>query len=49
MLKVGTANQKGSIEMQDLIFTSKGQTPGAIFVEWNIEADKAGSAGMWGK
>jgi hypothetical protein len=34
--------------MQYLVFTSKGQTPGAIFVEWNIEADGQGTAGLWG-
>jgi hypothetical protein len=33
--------------MQDLIFTSKGATAGVVFVEWNLKADKAGSAGMW--
>lgn len=33
--------------MQDLIFTTKGPTPGAILVEWNILADVKGSAGLW--
>lgn len=33
--------------MQDLIITSKGETPGAVFIEWNIEADGPGKAAMW--
>lgn len=47
MLKVGNEGDKGSVELQDLIFTTKGPTPGAILIEWNILADKAGSAAMW--
>lgn len=33
--------------MQDLIITSKGETPGAVFIEWNIEAEGPGLAAMW--
>ncbi|KAH7358317.1 pectate lyase superfamily protein-domain-containing protein [Plectosphaerella cucumerina] len=47
VIRVGNAGDKGTIELQDLIFTSKGQTPGALFVEWNIEADGPGTAAMW--
>jgi hypothetical protein len=47
MLQVGKAGDKGSVEMQDLIFTSKGPTPGVVLIEWNILADKQGSAAMW--
>lgn len=47
MLQVGNANDNGSVEIQDIIFTSKGPTPGAVLVEWNILADSPGSAGMW--
>jgi hypothetical protein len=39
----------GSVEIQDLLFTSKGATPGAVFVEWNIKASSPGAAAMWGK
>jgi hypothetical protein len=47
MLKVGAVNDVGSVEMQDLLFTTRGPTPGAVLVEWNIQADSPGSAGLW--
>lgn len=34
--------------MQDLMFTTKGATPGAVLVQWNMKASKPGSAGIWG-
>jgi len=48
MLSVGDPGEEGDVEMQDLMFTTKGATPGAVLVEWNIKASKQGSAGMWG-
>ncbi|KAF4918931.1 Glucan 1,3-beta-glucosidase [Colletotrichum viniferum] len=48
MLRVGNIGDVGSVEMQDLMFTTVGPTPGAILVEWNINADSQGSAGLWG-
>ncbi|KAH8901101.1 pectin lyase-like protein [Thozetella sp. PMI_491] len=47
MLRVGNDGDTGSVEMQDIIFTTKGPTPGAVLVEWNILADAQGSAGIW--
>lgn len=47
LIKVGEEGDAGNIEMQDLIFTSRGPTPGLIVVEWNIQAESAGSAGLW--
>lgn len=47
LLKVGNKGERGTAELQDLIFTSKGATAGVIFVEWNIRAAEDGSAGMW--
>ncbi|KAM0272162.1 hypothetical protein ACHAQH_008839 [Verticillium albo-atrum] len=44
---VGKNGQKGTAELQDLIFTSKGETPGAVFVEWNLEAEGPGKAALW--
>jgi hypothetical protein len=38
----------GNIEMQDLLFTSVGNLPGLVLVEWNINAASQGSAAMWG-
>ncbi|PVH70347.1 glycoside hydrolase family 55 protein [Cadophora sp. DSE1049] len=47
MLQIGTKGQVGSVEIQDLLFTNVGPTKGLITVEWNLEADKPGSAAMW--
>jgi hypothetical protein len=47
MLQVGQKGEKGSAEVQDLLFTSVGATAGLIHVEWNLEADRQGSAAMW--
>lgn len=47
MLQVGSDGNIGDIEMQDLIFTSRGLTAGLIIVEWNIRAASPGSAALW--
>lgn len=47
VIKVGNAGDKGIVELSDLIFTSKGETAGAVFVEWNLEAEGPGQAGIW--
>ncbi|KAK1959917.1 pectin lyase-like protein [Colletotrichum sublineola] len=47
MLKVGNPGDVGNIEIQDLIFTSRGPTAGLVLVEWNIEAASPGSTGLW--
>lgn len=49
MLKVGEPGSVGLVEMQDLLFTTKGPTPGVILVQWNIQASSKGSAALWGK
>ncbi|OAA43363.1 glucan 1,3-beta-glucosidase [Beauveria brongniartii RCEF 3172] len=47
LFKVGQPDEMGSVQMQDLLFTNKGNTPGVIFVEWNVRAAAPGEAGMW--
>ncbi|OIW23390.1 pectin lyase-like protein [Coniochaeta ligniaria NRRL 30616] len=47
MLQVGAAGQVGSVEMQDLLFTTRGPTAGVVLVEWNIQAASPGSAALW--
>ncbi|KAI0198590.1 pectate lyase superfamily protein-domain-containing protein [Astrocystis sublimbata] len=47
MLKVGNAGDVGTVEMQDLILTSKGPTPGVVLMEWNVAAASAGAAALW--
>lgn len=40
------SGDKGSFEMSDCIITTQGPAPGAILMEWNINADN-GQAGLW--
>ncbi|KAI8303634.1 exo-1,3-beta-D-glucanase [Colletotrichum sp. SAR11_59] len=47
MVRVGDWGEKGSVEIQDLVFTTKGPTPGAVLMEWNMAEDLQGSAAMW--
>ncbi|KAI9375354.1 pectate lyase superfamily protein-domain-containing protein [Aspergillus egyptiacus] len=47
VVKVGNKGDKGRVEIQDLLITTKGATAGAVLIEWNIEAEEAGAAGMW--
>ncbi|KAH6983653.1 pectate lyase superfamily protein-domain-containing protein [Ilyonectria sp. MPI-CAGE-AT-0026] len=47
MIQVGKEGSVGDVEMQDLLFTSRGATPGLILVEWNIKASSPGAAGLW--
>ncbi|KAJ3556896.1 hypothetical protein NPX13_g10039 [Xylaria arbuscula] len=47
MLKVGNSGDVGTVELQDLILTSKGPTPGVILMEWNVLAKSAGAAALW--
>ncbi|CAK7236239.1 hypothetical protein SBRCBS47491_009570 [Sporothrix bragantina] len=47
LIKVGNEGSIGNVEMQDLLFTSRGPTEGLILVEWNMQAASPGSAGLW--
>jgi hypothetical protein len=47
MIRVGNPGDVGRVEMQDLIFTTTGHTAGLTLVEWNIQAESPGSAGVW--
>jgi hypothetical protein len=47
LLQVGEKGQTGNVELQDLIITAKGPTPGVILIEWNMKASGAGLAAMW--
>jgi hypothetical protein len=47
MLKVGNEGDIGTVEMQDLLLTSKGPTPGVVLMEWNVQARSAGAAALW--
>ena len=47
MLRVGQPNSVGDVEITDFMFSTRGQAPGAVLVEWNIRGNAQGSAGMW--
>ncbi|KAK4866452.1 hypothetical protein LT330_008384 [Penicillium expansum] len=47
VFQVGQKGDTGSVEMSDLIITTKGPAPGAILMEWNVAGSSQGSAGMW--
>lgn len=49
MVTVGQGETNGIIEMQNLLFTSKGALPGLVLVEWNIQAASQGSVALWGQ
>ncbi|KAK1832080.1 pectate lyase superfamily protein-domain-containing protein [Podospora conica] len=46
-IRVGEKGDVGTVEIVEMLFTTKGATAGAIMVEWNVSADTPGSAGMW--
>jgi glucan 1,3-beta-glucosidase len=47
VFQVGKVGDQGSVEMSDLVFSTKGPVPGAILVEWNSNAIAQGSNGLW--
>ncbi|KAI3277480.1 CAZyme family GH55 [Penicillium roqueforti] len=47
VFQVGQKGDTGSVEMSDLIITTKGAAPGAILMEWNVAGSSQGSVGMW--
>lgn len=49
MLQVGKEKDVGTVEMQDLILTTKGGTAGTILMQWNVAAQTQGSAALWGR
>lgn len=47
MFQVGAAGDVGTVQIQQLLFTTNGPTGGLVAVEWNMHADAQGSAAMW--
>ncbi|RDW86246.1 glycoside hydrolase family 55 protein [Aspergillus mulundensis] len=47
MLQVGNRGDVGTVEVQDLILTTKGGTAGAVLMQWNVKAASAGAAALW--
>ncbi|POR32699.1 Exo-beta-1,3-glucanase [Tolypocladium paradoxum] len=46
-VRVGEEGDIGTMEIADMLFTVKGNTAGAIMVEWNVHESSQGSAAMW--
>jgi hypothetical protein len=49
MLRVDNRGDVGTVELQDLILTTKGGTAGAVLMEWNVRSASPGAAALWGK
>jgi hypothetical protein len=50
LVRVGAeGGQTGTVEIQDLLFSTIGPTQGLIAVEWNMNTGAAGAASMWGE
>lgn len=47
VVQVGASGSSGSVEITDMLFSTRGPTPGAIVVEWNVKGTSPASAGMW--
>ncbi|KAI1324230.1 pectin lyase-like protein [Xylariaceae sp. FL0255] len=46
VIQVGTPGQTGTVQLSDLILSTKGSAPGAVLIEWNLASSSTGS-GMW--
>ena len=45
VVQVGKPGESGSVEWSDMILSTKGSTPGAVMIEWNLAATSG--SGMW--
>lgn len=47
MIRVGEPGDAGTVEISDMLFTSVGALPGLILMQWNVQAERQGSVGMY--
>lgn len=47
MVQVGNKGDIGTMEIVEMLFSVKGNTAGAVLMEWNTAASSQGSAAMW--
>lgn len=47
MVQVGNRGEIGTMEIIEMLFTVRGNTAGAILMEWNVAASSQGAAAMW--
>lgn len=45
VIQVGKSGESGFVEWSDMIVSTRGSTPGATLIEWNLAADSG--SGMW--
>lgn len=45
--RVGQPGDRGAVEITDMLFETRGPTPGAIVMEWNLAGTTPMAAGMW--
>ena len=49
LVQIGNEGDEGTMQLQDLLFTTQGGTAGLIVWEWNLNSATQGGAAMWGK
>ncbi|KAK0732416.1 pectate lyase superfamily protein-domain-containing protein, partial [Apiosordaria backusii] len=47
VVRVGEPGDVGTMEIADMLFTTKGATAGAIMMEWNLHESSQGAAALW--
>lgn len=47
VFQVGNPGDVGTVEIQDIIFSTMGPQPGAIVMEFNVAGQDKGAAGLW--
>ncbi|OAA34929.1 LysM domain protein [Beauveria brongniartii RCEF 3172] len=47
MITVGQGEKNGLVQLENLLFTSRGSLPGLALLQWNLQSTKQGDVGMW--
>ncbi|KEY63859.1 hypothetical protein S7711_10046 [Stachybotrys chartarum IBT 7711] len=47
MIRVGNRGDIGTMEIVEMLFSVKGNTAGAVLMEWNVAPIRQGAAAMW--
>lgn len=48
MITVGQGEKNGLVQLENLLFTSRGSLPGLALLQWNLQSTKQGDVGLWG-
>lgn len=49
MITVGQGEKEGVVQLENLLFTSRGALPGLVLLNWDMQSSKPGDVGMWGE